>query len=233
MNVEWLDLSPINTRMRYRSRCYKTDNSWGFRRIGSEIWPQRCEMTDLRLSGRLCLLNNTQKQDMILFTGKRKNSVHERDPGSSTCIFSHSQTVAGYAVSLLQRCSHIKILVSAWRQCRSCCLFAEQLPLTETLILSFLHPPPYLWKKQLYVTEEIKHPSILFITAETASSDRNIHPSALLKTAERKGKHALRKQEFIFCIVTVLIQVNLHKHVFALHLITTTCDLQSRRQTQV
>lgn len=43
-----------------------------------------------------------------------------------------------FNVSLLQHRSHIWIAVFAWRQLRRCCLFAEQLPLTGTLILPSL-----------------------------------------------------------------------------------------------
>lgn len=85
---------------------------------------------------------------------------------------------------------------------RRCCLFAEQLPLTETLILPSLHPPPPP-KKPLKETalcdggrEKKKKASIFFITAQTASSDRNIHPSILLQTAERKAKHPSARWRF-------------------------------------
>lgn len=112
------------------------------------------------------------------------------------------KTVAGNA-SLLQRRSRIRIRVPAWRRWRRRCLFAEQLLLTGTLILPSRRrpPPPNLLKENSFMWQRGRrknpHPSILFITTKTASSDGNIHPSS---SNSREKKQRICRDDGIYSV---------------------------------
>lgn len=120
------------------------DNSRRLHHISCQNHPEHCERTDFRLRVRLSCLNDTFKKKTgcgsiyrqwmcWAWNTSRKQHMH---------IFIFTNSCCLCSLSVLQHRSHIKTLVWAWRQWRGCCLFAEQLPLTETLILGSLHPPP-------------------------------------------------------------------------------------------
>lgn len=127
--VEWRDFLCFHIQL-------QRVNSWRHALISRRNYPECCGVTDMRLVVSLFWLNYIeQKQATVAFTD---NWCAGHETGSSICMFLYFGAVDSLAVSPLQLRSRIKILVLAWRHRSCCCLFAEQLPLTETLILLLL-----------------------------------------------------------------------------------------------
>lgn len=121
------------------------DNSRRLHHISCQNHPEHCERTDFRLRVRLSCLNDTfKKKNRMWFYLQTMNVLGMKyiQEAAHAYFYIYKQLLSMLSMSVLQHRSHIKTLVWAWRQWRGCCLFAEQLPLTETLILGSLHPPP-------------------------------------------------------------------------------------------
>lgn len=83
---------------------------------------------------------NYMKKNRIWFCLQRERMQEmktiQKAADADCSVYKH--LLDGFSASLVRRLSHVKIAAFAWRQPRRCCLFAEQLPLTGTLILPFL-----------------------------------------------------------------------------------------------
>lgn len=177
LNDEWMDFPSTNMC----TRLFMLPLYLIIHEDSAKIWPQSSSVP-------------VWKQDVILQTDKvcrawrrsRKQQIH---------IFLYTNSCWILSVSLLQRRSHIKILVSARRQWRRCCLFAEQLPLTETLILPSLHPPPppNLWKKRLYMTEGRKKPSLHILHNRSNGFMWQKHSSLHPPQSSRKKRQSISR----------------------------------------
>lgn len=141
--------------------CWIIQKSWWwnvFRSSTDERWKQGIN-TCMRLSSRCYTPDNSWVTSNICHNSVIWEQECMKSIQEAAHAYFHIPEQLPAPLPLLQRRSHIKILVSARRQRRRCCLFAEQLPLTETLIPPFIPPSSSskpLKETALYDVEERK-----------------------------------------------------------------------------